>query len=122
MPTLAAGDALADCLRSLDSQTFTDFEVVVIDNSGASLAAAPVRDAASPRVRIIANPRNAGFGAAVNQAFRSSEAPLLATLNDDAVAHPGWLAALVDEAAAHPYAGMFASQVRLTGTAALDSA
>ncbi len=38
VPTLAAGDALADCLRSLESQTFDDFEVVVVDNSGTGLA------------------------------------------------------------------------------------
>ena len=108
VPTLAAGDALADCLRSLESQTFDDFEVVVVDNSGTSLART-----SSDRVRLIANPRNVGFGAAVNQAFRSSQAPYLATLNDDAVADPQWLAALVEDAGAHPRAGMFASQVRM---------
>jgi GT2 family glycosyltransferase len=122
VPTLAAGDALADCLRSLEAQCFTDFEVVVIDNSGVNSAAGPVRDVASPRVRVIANPRNAGFGTAVNQAFRSSEAPLLAALNDDAVAHPGWLAALVKEADTNPYVGMFASQVRMSADGTLDSA
>jgi GT2 family glycosyltransferase len=115
VPTLTAGDALADCLRSLESQTFDDFEVVVVDNSGASLA-----QISSDRVRLIANPSNVGFGAAVNQAFRSSQAPYLATLNDDAVAHPQWLAALVEDAGAHPRAGMFASQVRMAEV--LDSA
>jgi GT2 family glycosyltransferase len=121
VPTLAAGDALADCLRSLESQTFDDFEVVVVDNSGTSST-----QISSGRVRLIANPRNVGFGAAVNQAFRSSQAPYLATLNDDAVAHPQWLAALVEDAVAHPAAGMFASQVLMADSAdgkqALDSA
>jgi GT2 family glycosyltransferase len=120
VPTLAAGDVLADCLRSLESQTVSDFEVVVVDNSGAGLVQ-KITEASGPRVRVIANPRNAGFGAAVNQAFRGSQAPYLATLNDDASAHPGWLAALVKDAEAHPYAGMFASQVRLAGTETLDS-
>ncbi len=118
VPTLAAGDALADCLRSLESQTFDDFEVVVVDNSGTSLAR--ISGEGGERVRLIANPRNLGFGAAVNQAFRSSQAPYLATLNDDAVAHPQWLAALVEDASAHPGAGMFASQVRMGEV--LDSA
>ncbi len=121
VPTLAAGDALTDCLRSLESQTFDDFEVVVVDNSGTSLARI-----SGERVRLITNPRNVGFGAAVNQAFRSSEAPYLATLNDDAVAHPQWLAALVEDAGSHPRAGMFASQVRMAdaagGKVVLDSA
>jgi GT2 family glycosyltransferase len=121
VPTLAGGDTLADCLRSLESQTLNDFEVVVVDNSGSGHAAV-----SSGRVRLIVNQRNAGFGEAVNQAFRSSEAPYLATLNDDAVAHPQWLASLVNDADAHPEAGMFASQVRMADSSdakvVLDSA
>jgi GT2 family glycosyltransferase len=114
---LAAGDALAECLRSLESQTWTDFEVVVVDNSGAQKALV-----CGTRVRLIANSRNVGFGAAVNQAFDSSQAPYLATLNDDAAAHPQWLEALLKDAEAHPRAGMFASQVRMADTPKLDSA
>ena len=37
---------------------------------------------------------NVGFGAAINAAIAASAAPYLATLNDDAVAHPDWLAQL----------------------------
>lgn len=117
VPTLAAGGALADCLRSLESQTFSDFDVVVVDNSGAGRA-----QVSGSRARLIANPRNAGFGAAVNQAYRSSDAPFLATLNDDAVADPRWLECLIRDADSYPRAGMFASQVRMAGSPALDSA
>lgn len=116
--TLAADDALADCLRSLDSQTFERFEVIVVDNSGVRRATlkSPLKNA-----RIIANDRNVGFGAAMNQGFRASQAPYVATLNDDAVAHPAWLERLVAAAEKRPRAGMFASEVRLTGDC-LDSA
>lgn len=117
MPTLAADDALADCLRALESQTFDRFDVIVVDNSGSGRARA-----ASERVRILANERNVGFGAAINQAIRDSQSPYIAALNDDAVPHPEWLAALVKAAEARPKAGMFASQVRMTGTDTLDSA
>jgi len=117
VPTLAADDALADCLRSLENQTLDRFEVIVVDNSGARRAKAE-----GVRVRMIVNERNTGFGAAINQAFRASSAPYLATLNDDAVAHPRWLEALLDAAEVRPRAGMFASEVRMSGTEMLDSA
>jgi GT2 family glycosyltransferase len=117
VPTLAADDALADCLRGLASQTFDRFEVVVVDNSGSGRARA-----GGQGVRILVNERNVGFGSAINQAIRDSETPLIAALNDDAIPHPGWLAALVKAADARPKAGMFASQVRLAGTDRLDSA
>ena len=71
---------------------------------------------------MIANQRNVGFGAAVNQAFHASTAPYLVTLNDDAVADPRWLETLLADADAHPVTGMFASEVRLAGTGTLDSA
>jgi GT2 family glycosyltransferase len=71
---------------------------------------------------VIYNPGNVGFGAAVNQVFRETAAPYLATLNDDAVADPDWLSALVEAAEAHPRAGMFASRVMLAGKQTLDSA
>ena len=116
MPTLAADDALADCLRSLESQTFDRFEVIVVDNSGARRVKSE-----NPRVRILANDRNLGFGAAINQGFHASHAAYLATLNDDAVPESGWLQALFAAAEARPEAGMCASQVRLAGSDRLDS-
>jgi GT2 family glycosyltransferase len=117
VPTLAADDAFKDCLRSLERQTFDRFEVVVVDNSGSNRAGA-----GGGRVRILANEHNVGFGAGINQAIRDSASPYIAVLNDDAVAHPEWLAALVKMAESRPKAGMFASQVRLAGTNQLDSA
>lgn len=116
VPTLSAGSTLAECLDSLDRQTFRDFEVVVVDNSG--------RSAVQPRdgARIIANENNVGFGAAFNQAFRSSKATFIAVLNDDATAGRNWLEALLRAVEARPDVGMCASQIRLAGEARLDSA
>jgi len=117
VPTLAADDALSDCLRSLENQTIERFEVIVVDNSGAHRV-----KAGNARVRVIGNDRNLGFGAAVNQGIRASEAPYVATLNDDAVADPRWLEKLIGAAEARPGAGMFASEVRFADTGMLDSA
>jgi len=119
VPTLAADRRLLECLESLERQTRRDFEVVVVDNSGRGLAR---RQGVPARIRVIENSRNRGFGAAVNQGFRTSSAPYLATLNDDAAAHPEWLDALVGALDRRPDAGMCASQVRLHGERRLDSA
>jgi len=94
-------------------------EVIVVDNSGTGLVR---RNGNAPGARVIENARNVGFGAAINQGFRASTAPFLATLNDDAIAHPGWIAALVAALQVRPDAGMCASQVRLFGEHLLDSA
>lgn len=92
--------------------------MIVVDNSGAGRA---VHQSAAKNARAIANPSNRGFGAAMDQGFQASDSPYLATLNDDAVAHPEWLEKLVAAAERHAGAGMFASQVRLNADQ-LDSA
>jgi GT2 family glycosyltransferase len=116
VPTLAADGTVAQCLDSLELQTFTDFEIIVVDNSG--------RRVVQPRerVKVIANDRNVGFGAAVNQAFHASSAPFLAVINDDALAHPRWLEALFAAVEERPEVGLCASQVRIINTGLLDSA
>ena len=119
IPTLAADSRLRDCVESLARQTRRDFEVIVVDNSGKGLVQS---NGAAPGARVIENPRNAGFGAAINQGYRQSAAPYVATLNDDAVAHPRWLESLVAAMERRPDAGMCASQVRLFGEERLDSA
>ena len=106
VPTLAADDRWRECVHALERQTFRDFETVVIDNSGESRVS-------QEGVRIIHNRINLGFGAALNQAWRSSEARYLAALNDDALPDPEWLQALVTALENRPQAGMAASQVRL---------
>jgi len=107
-------------LVSLLNQTERAIEVTVVDNSGQRLA----RQADAERfgAAVLENPRNLGFGAAINAAFRLSRAPFLATLNDDAVAQPDWIRALLRAIEARPDAGMCASQVRLMDEDRLDSA
>lgn len=109
-----------ECLDALGRQTRSDFEVVIVDNSGQGLVRAG--EAGRRGARVIETGHNAGFGAAINLGFRESRAPYLAALNDDAAPRSGWIEALVAAAEKHPDAGMFASQVRFFGEEHLDSA
>jgi len=106
-------------MESLRRQTRRDFDVIVVDNSGQGLVR---RNQSAPGATVIENRQNAGFGRAINQGLRVSTAPYLATLNDDAVAHPRWIEALLSAMERRPDVGMCASQVRLFGEHRLDSA
>ena len=114
IPTLVADEQLTQCLDALERQAFTDFEVIVVDNSGRRA----VRARAG--MRVIANDRNVGFGAAVNQAVRESSAPFIAALNDDTTVDPQWLGALVAAINSRTDVGMCASRICLS-TKQLDS-
>jgi GT2 family glycosyltransferase len=101
-------DLLRACLDSLAAQTFSDFEIIVIDNGSTDGSAALVRDfSGSSRhpVRLIENAENRGFCAANNQGFAASESEFVALLNNDAEADPGWLGALYEAVKTKPDVG-----------------
>ncbi|HLJ45405.1 MAG TPA: glycosyltransferase family 2 protein [Bryobacteraceae bacterium] len=116
VPTLSADSALAECLESLARQSYRDFQVIVVDNSGNS------KVTEREGVKVIRNEKNVGFGAAINQGIRACDSPLVATLNDDTVAQPEWLQGLVKEITARYEVGMAASQIRMASDGRLDSA
>ncbi len=120
VPTLAADSVYQECLAGLEAQQFRDFECILVDNSGGD----KVRRAGvkAPWLRVIAEEGNAGFGAAVNHAIRSSSGAFVATLNDDAVPAPRWLGALVEAMERDSAVGMCASRILLSGDSRLDSA
>ena len=112
---------LPDCLAALAAQTFRDFEIIVVDNGSVGGSVAWLA-AHAPEVRVICNTTNRGFAAANNQGIAASRAPLIATLNNDAIPEPAWLDRLVEAADRLAWAGMFASQISLRGSGGrLDS-
>ncbi len=120
VPTLHGGEPLRACLDSLDRQTFPGFEVIVVDNSAGH--AAKDTGFVSPRVRILNNEENLGFGAAMNLGIAAGDSEFVAALNDDAAPHPQWLEALVCAISERYEIGMCASKVILPGAEGLDSA
>ncbi len=119
IPTLSAGEHLDECLKSLENQTFRNFEVTVIDNGCNSLS---VPEGLSYPCLVLEPGANIGFGAAINLAARASSAPLVATLNDDTEPDPTWMEALVREMRSDAHAGMCASRIRFSESGKLDSA
>ena len=84
-------------------------ETIVVDNASSDGSAARLR--AAPRIRLIANDTNVGFGAAVNQAARATDAPLLWVLNPDCRVLPGAFAALARTLDAHVECAIAAPQL-----------
>ncbi|HET8548876.1 MAG TPA: glycosyltransferase family 2 protein [Bryobacteraceae bacterium] len=119
IPTLNAGPALDDCLAALARQTYREFDIVTVDNSGCGRVRR--EHTLGERTSVIENPSNAGFGAAANQGFRASAARYIAVLNDDATPRPPWLEALVGAIESDNGIGMCASRVLLE-SGMIDSA
>ena len=99
------------CLDALRRQTFTDFEVVLVDNGSVDGSVDHVRRH-HPWVEIVALPDNRGFCGGSNEGIRRSRGRYVALLNNDTEADPDWLAELV-AALERQQAGFCASQIRL---------
>ena len=90
VPVYRVQGYLRQCLDSLLSQSFADFEVVAVDDcspdgSGAILAEYAARD---PRVRVVTSPVNVGLGRARNLGFEHASGEYVWFLDSD-----DWLAA-----------------------------
>lgn len=85
------------CLESLRGQVGPgddlDVELVVVDNGSTDGTARALRDV--PDVRLVALPTNTGFAGGVNAGVRATSGDVVVLLNNDAVAMPGFLRALV---------------------------
>lgn len=113
---------LARCLAALDRQSQRDFEILIVDN-GANDDAIDNARVQSPDIRVLAPGGNIGFAAANNLAAREARAPWLVTLNPDAFARAGWLAAISAAIRRYPGATMFGStQLRSENPEVLDGA
>jgi GT2 family glycosyltransferase len=80
---------LEECLLSLQNQTYSPVETLVVDNGSTDSS----REILSrfPNIRVIWNETNRGFGAANNQALAESQGELVAFINNDTVLDPSWL-------------------------------
>jgi len=90
IPNWNGKSMLADCLHSLNNQTFPGFRIIVIDNGSEDGSVALVeRD--FPQVRVLKYAENTGFSIAVNRGISESDAPWLLLLNNDMEVAPDCL-------------------------------
>ena len=97
IPTFRRNAALTRALESVFCQTRTPDEIIVADNDPDAGAKAMVTalQAHSPCPLIYVHAAEPGVANARNTGFAATSAPLIAQLDDDETASPGWLAALL---------------------------
>ncbi len=94
---------LAGCLASLLGQSRRPAQVILVDNASADQSLEIARGFAG--VEIVANSKNVGFAAAVNQAWAKSAEPWLFCVNPDLRLDSFYLARLLLVLEANPSAG-----------------
>lgn len=90
MPAYQAAATIGRAIASVRAQTFTDWELIVVDDASTDETGkvAASHAASDPRVRVMTNLANHGASASMNRGWRGSSSPFVAILDADDVALP----------------------------------
>lgn len=92
LPVYNAGRYLRAAVLSIVGQTFTDWELLIIDDGSTDDAIRGIADLGDPRIRIVRNPRNLGLAATLNVGIDLARGEYFARMDQDDVAYPERLA------------------------------
>ncbi len=107
VPTHGRPEALRRCLDSVLAQQLRAsdrFDVIVVDDGSPEPVVVDERVTADGRVQVIRQAQR-GPAAARNTGTEAASGAVVAFIDDDCEATPGWLAALLQASRAHPEAG-----------------
>ncbi len=99
IPNMDGAGWLKDSIESIYAQTFTSFELIVIDNGSKDESLEIARSYKNrANYTLIENSENTGFSAAVNAGIRLAKGEFAVLFNNDAFAEPDWLFNLIKTA------------------------
>lgn len=110
IPNYDGAHHLRECLDSLHTQTYKDFETIVVDN-GSTDTSLKLMQEDYPWVQVMDLGENKGFAGGCNAGIRASDSEFVVLLNNDTRAEPDYLEHLVRAMDSTPEAGFAASKM-----------
>jgi len=85
---------LEECIPSLLFQTYSNFEIIIVDNASTDGSEEFIR-VNYPEIKVVQTGKNLGYPAGNNAGFEVAEGEYIVVVNPDTVADPKWLAELI---------------------------
>lgn len=110
LPVFNGGQDVLPAVQSIISQSFTDWELILIDDGSTDDTLSMLSRLADPRIRIVADGANRGLAARLNEAIRLARGPYFARMDHDDFAHPQRLQLQVDYLRSHAEVDLLATR------------
>ena len=91
LPVFNRAATLRRCVESVRAQTFTDWELIAVDDASTDASVAVLEEFADPRIRVLRHDTNRGPGAARNTALAAARGEFFALIDSDDEWLPGKL-------------------------------
>lgn len=115
MPAYNAEPYIAEAIESVLSQSFADFEFIIIDDGSADSTWRVVASFSDPRMRCVKNERNLGIVAALNRGLGLARGTYIARMDADDICFPDRFEKQVAYMDTHPECVVCGSRMRLFG-------
>ena len=110
MPVYNGEKFLREAIDSILSQTFSDFEFIIVDDGSTDNSLNIIRSYTDPRIRVIENKRNLGGSASRNKGIKMSRGKYIAVMDADDISLPGRFARQLAFMDANPHIGVCGTQ------------
>lgn len=110
VPTYNAKGIIAECLDSVLKVSYSNLEVIVIDDCSSDGTSNFVNEN-YPRVLVTQTKKNSGFAASANLGIKNSRGEIVVLLNMDTVVSPGWLNPMVAKLMEDATVGLVGSKI-----------
>lgn len=95
IPTYRRWDMLCNAIESVMKQTFSNWEIIVVNDCGGEPTKEALNLLSDPRVKYLIHEQNMGLASARNTGLSASKAKYIAYLDDDDIYYENHLAVLV---------------------------
>lgn len=83
MPVFDCNSYIEDAVNSILNQTFTDFELIIIDDASTDGTSDILKKFIDPRIKFVFKEKNQGVSSAVNVGFRLAQGKYIARMDGD---------------------------------------
>jgi glycosyltransferase involved in cell wall biosynthesis len=115
LPAYNAAPTLLGAVDSVFGQSYTDFELLVMDDGSTDATAEVLKSCRDSRVRVVRSERNQGLIAVLNQGLELARGKYIARMDADDTAHPRRLELQLGFLEAHPDVGICGTWFRVRG-------